>query len=73
MPTNWEPSDKFPDEFVPGDEITIRPIGKAVVTESYATGNYHNNLGWALHVESPLGETVLSFTLLSLKGMRNAK
>lgn len=73
MSANYEPADKFPDEFRPGDEITVRPIGKATVTQSYATGNYHNNLGWALHVESPLGETVLSFTLLSLKGMQGIK
>lgn len=65
----WSPS-KYPDQFVPGDEITVDPIGKAVVIQSYATGNYHNNLGWALHVESPLGESVLSFTINSLSGMK---
>lgn len=62
----WEPFDKYPDEFVPGDVITVRPIGPAVVTASYAVGNYHNPNGWALRVKSHAGDTLLTFTMTSL-------
>lgn len=65
----WEPYDKHPDEFTVGDTITVRPLGECVVTESRATGNYHNNLGWALTVDSAHGESVLNFTIHSLSEM----
>lgn len=69
----YEPYDKYPDDFVPGDVITVRPLGECLVTDSRAVGNYYNNLGWALTVESPYGDTVLSFTLASLKSMSDGR
>ena len=72
-PAQWEPFDKHPDEFVPGDVITVRPIGPAVVTASYAAGNYYNSNGWILRVKSPVGETVLIFGVASLSGPEAAR
>ena len=69
----YEPFDKYPDEFVPGDTITVRPLGECRVKDSRAAGNYHNSIGWALTVESPYGETVLSFSLRSLKSLAHER
>lgn len=57
---------KPPGQLVPGDRIYIRPTGWLTVTKSFAVGNYHTQIGWQVHAEGPLGETVLSFTIHSL-------
>lgn len=65
-PVAETPREKAPNEYKPGDRMDVRPIGDCVVVESFAIGNYHNDLGWQLIVESPYGRTNLFYTIASL-------
>jgi hypothetical protein len=57
---------KAPNQYTPGDTLTVRPLGECSVIESKAAGNYHTNIGWQMTVRSQYGIAVLSYTLASL-------